>query len=51
MNIKLDSHIQLFNHALADVAKRPVLEVLSSKHFLVDLTLDLGEVVHDYMTD
>lgn len=43
--------LQLFNHALADVAKLPVLEVLSSKHFLVDLTLDLGEVVYDYMVD
>jgi acetoacetate decarboxylase len=43
--------LQLFHHVLADVAKLPVLEVLSSKHFLVDITLDLGQVVHDYMAD
>ncbi|WP_269460259.1 acetoacetate decarboxylase family protein [Polynucleobacter necessarius] len=43
--------LQLFNHVMADVAKLPVLEVLSAKHFLVDITLELGEVVHDYMLD
>jgi len=41
--------LQLFNHVIADVAKLPVLEVLSAVHFVADLTLGLGEVVHDYM--
>jgi acetoacetate decarboxylase len=43
--------LQLFNHVMADVAKLPVLEIVSAKHFLADITLDLGEVVHDYMLD
>ena len=36
---------------MADVAKLPVLEVLSGVHFIADLTLGLGEVVHDYLKD
>jgi acetoacetate decarboxylase len=36
---------------MADVAKLPVLEVLGGAHFLADLTLGLGEVVHDYLAD
>lgn len=43
--------LQLFNHVIADVAKLPVLEVLSATHFVADLTLGLGEVVHDYLQD
>jgi acetoacetate decarboxylase len=43
--------LQLFNHVVADVAKLPVLEVLSAVHFVADLTLGLGEVVHDYLKD
>lgn len=43
--------LQLFNHVIADVAKLPVLEVLSATHFVADLTLALGEVVHDYLQD
>jgi acetoacetate decarboxylase len=41
--------LQLFNHVIADVAKLPVLEVLSAVHFVADLTLGMGEVVHDYL--
>jgi len=33
------------------VAKLPVLEVVSAVHFTADLTLGLGEVVHDYLAD
>jgi acetoacetate decarboxylase len=36
-------------HALAPIADLPVLEVISSVHLIADLTLDLGEVVHDYL--
>lgn len=43
--------LELFHHVLADVAKLPVLEVLSSKHLLVDLTIGIGQVVHDYLVD
>jgi acetoacetate decarboxylase len=43
--------LQLFNHVIADVAKLPVLEVLSAVHFVADITLGMGEVVHDYMKD
>ncbi len=41
--------LSLMPHALAPVAELPVLEVLSSVHFIADLTLGLGEVVHDYL--
>jgi acetoacetate decarboxylase len=41
--------IELFRHALAPVAQLPVLEVLGASHILCDLTLGLGEVVHDYL--
>jgi acetoacetate decarboxylase len=39
----------LFPHALADVAKLPVREVVSALHFKADLTLGLGSVAFDYM--
>jgi acetoacetate decarboxylase len=39
----------LFPHALADVAKLPVREVISALHFKADLTLGLGTVAFDYM--
>ncbi len=41
--------LQLSPHALAPVADLPVLEILSAKHVLADLTLGLGAVVHDYL--
>jgi acetoacetate decarboxylase len=41
--------LQLAQHALAPLAELPVLEVVSAVHFLADLTLGLGEVVHDYL--
>ncbi len=41
--------LELFQHALAPVAELPVLEVVSGKHILADLTLALGEVAHDYL--
>ena len=43
--------LQLFEHALAPVARLPVLEVVGAVHILTDLTLGLGEVVHDYLAD
>lgn len=41
--------LQLFRHVMADVAALPVLEIVSALHFVADLTLDMGEVVHDYL--
>ncbi len=41
--------LHLCPHALAPVADLPVLEVLSAKHLVADLTLGLGTVVHDYL--
>jgi acetoacetate decarboxylase len=41
--------LELFEHALAPVARLPVREVISAVHILADLTLGLGEVVHDYL--
>ena len=39
----------LVPHALAPVAELPVVEVVSAIHICADLTLGLGEVVHDYL--
>jgi acetoacetate decarboxylase len=41
--------LQLYQHVMADVARLPVLEVVSALHFVADLTLGMGEVVHDYL--
>lgn len=41
--------LALFPHALAPVADLPVLEIISARHILADLTLGLGEVVFDYL--
>jgi acetoacetate decarboxylase len=41
--------LELFEHALAPVARLPVREVVGGVHILTDLTLGLGEVVHDYL--
>jgi len=41
--------LELSPHVLAPVAALPVLEVLSGTHLIADLTLGLGEVVHDYL--
>jgi acetoacetate decarboxylase len=41
--------LQLAHHALAPVARLPVLEVLSGTHILTDMTLGLGTVIHDYL--
>ena len=43
------SSLALHPHALAPVSALPVLEVVSSLHFVADLTLALGEVVYDYL--
>jgi acetoacetate decarboxylase len=43
------SSLELHPHALAPVSQLPVLEVVSSLHFAADLTLELGEVVYDYL--
>jgi acetoacetate decarboxylase len=43
--------LQLFAHAMGNVAKLPVLDVLSGAHFIADVTLGIGEVVHDYLAD
>jgi len=39
----------LFPHALADVARLPVREVVSALHCKADLTLGLGTVAFDYL--
>ena len=43
------AELTLFSHALAPLAKLPVLEIVSGVNILADLTLDLGKVVHDYL--
>jgi acetoacetate decarboxylase len=41
--------LELAQHALAPLSELPVLEIVSATHFIADLTLGLGEVVHDYL--
>lgn len=41
--------LELYSHALAPVSALPMLEVKSAVHVLADLTLGLGEVIHDYL--
>ena len=41
--------LQLFDHVICDVNRLPVREVISASHFVCDLTLGLGEVIHDYL--
>ena len=41
--------LELFEHALAPVARLPVREVVSGVQIVADLTLGLGKVVHDYL--
>ncbi len=41
--------LQLAQHALAPLSELPVREIVSAVHFVADLTLGLGEVVHDYL--
>lgn len=43
--------LQLFEHALAPVAKLPVRKVISGTHLIADLTLGFGEIVYDYLKD
>lgn len=42
--------LDLRPHALAPIAALPVREIVSATHILADLTLGLGKVVHDYLT-
>jgi acetoacetate decarboxylase len=42
--------LELAQHALAPVAKLPVVEILSGVHIVADMTLGMGAVVHDYLT-
>lgn len=41
--------IELHPHALAPIANLPVKKILSTVHFISDLTLPYGEVVEDYL--
>jgi acetoacetate decarboxylase len=34
---------------MGNVAKLPVLDVFSGTHFVADVTLGIGEAVHDYL--
>jgi len=41
--------LELKPHALAPVAELPVLQVVSARHIVADLTLGLGSVAYDYL--
>jgi acetoacetate decarboxylase len=42
--------LELHPHCFAQVAKLPVLEIVSAVHILADLSIAGGEVVHDYLS-
>lgn len=41
--------LELASHALAPLSVLPVRQIVSSVHFVADLTLGLGAVAHDYL--
>ena len=41
--------LELHPHALASVADLPVRKVIGARHIIANLTLDVGEVVYDYL--
>jgi acetoacetate decarboxylase len=41
--------LHLVPHAMARVSDLPVKRIISATHFLTDLTLPYGKVVHDYL--
>ena len=43
--------LELHPHALAPAFDLPVLKVQSTLHFVADLTLDIGEVVYNYLSE
>ena len=43
--------LQLFRHVIADVARLPVLEIVSGQHIIADLTLGYGQVAFDYLAE
>jgi acetoacetate decarboxylase len=43
--------LSLTAHALAPVADLPVREMLRGTHVVADCTLELGEVIHDYLAE
>ncbi len=45
------ARLALFPHVNAPVADLPVKKVLSGMHFVADLTLPYGRVLHDYLED
>jgi acetoacetate decarboxylase len=50
IQVELNGALSYVPHALAPLADLPVLEVLNATHMVMDMTLGLGEVVHDYLT-
>jgi acetoacetate decarboxylase len=45
------AELQLFRHVAADVARLPVLEIVSGQHLIADLTLGYGQVAFDYLSE
>jgi len=43
------AELELVHHVMAPVAHLPVKRVVSATHFIADLTLPYGKVVHDYL--
>ncbi len=41
--------LDLVSHIMAPVAELPIREIIGGTHFIADLTLSMGEVVHDYL--
>jgi acetoacetate decarboxylase len=43
------ARLQLFAHVNAPVADLPVRRIIGGSHFIADLTLPYGRVIHDYL--
>jgi acetoacetate decarboxylase len=43
------AQLELYHHALAPLAQLPIKKIVNGIHFISDLTLPYGRVVHDYL--
>jgi acetoacetate decarboxylase len=46
-----DARLHLISHVNAPVGDLPVRKVIGGSHFIADLTLPYGRVLHDYLAD
>jgi acetoacetate decarboxylase len=48
---KGDARLHLIPHVQVKATDLPILRIIEAKHFITDLTLPYGRVIHDYLKD